>query len=145
MSISGSSPCQLGVGNLGSKCVEVPTAGTNTDGFCDPGEICKAVGELEDNPPGAVGGTPVRVYFTTFDPNQRVGVIHDLDALTLKETVVVSFMATPNAASALNLFSANSGLWTEQGLNFRFARHPTAMRQFSLRRPMGARQDPDCV
>jgi len=48
------------------------------------GKLAKAIGELEDNPPAAAGPA-VPVYFTTLDPNQRVGVIHDLDALTLKE------------------------------------------------------------
>ena len=123
--------CTAAAGVLGTKCIEnmnafPAPAGTNWDGYCDPGETCKAVGEIEDNPPAAAGGAPVPVYFKTFDPaqfaassaewEQRIGVIHtDFGAPGLDaDTIVVSFVATPNVASALHLFSANSGLWTVQ-------------------------------
>ncbi|MCU0963206.1 MAG: PASTA domain-containing protein, partial [Pirellulaceae bacterium] len=116
-------------GGLGTKSVEnldafPPPAGTNWDDFCDPGEQCKAIGEIEDNPPAAAGGASVPVYFKTFDPalfagsstewQQRVGVIHSSlgPAGFEGDTIVVSFIATPNVASGLGYFSASAGLWT---------------------------------
>ena len=126
--------CTPGTAALGYKCVEQvggqgafpPPAGTNWDGYCDPGEFCIAVGELEDIPPAVAGGASTPAYFTTFDPanfatssaewNQRIGVTHtDYGAPGLDgDTVVVSFVATPNVASGLNIFTAQSGLWTVQ-------------------------------
>jgi len=96
--------------------------GTNHDGYCDPEEICKTTYELENLPPSNSVEFPIGAYFYTFDPsnfpnatsewNQRIGVMHtDFGAAS---TAVVSFIATPNMASAVNLFTANSGLWTVQ-------------------------------
>ena len=126
---------------LGTTCVESTArdninisypdpVGQNYDGYCDTGELCVSVYELEDFPPICLGASNVCVegtgggaYFSTFDPaifptstaewNQRVGITH-ADFGPASTTAVVSFVATPNAASALNLFSGNSGLWTVQ-------------------------------
>jgi hypothetical protein len=94
---------------------------TNSDGFCDPGEVCIPVGELETQRPPI--GPPAMVYFKTFDPavfptsaewQERIGVIHsDFGSPGIDgDSIIVSFLATPNLASNQGLFSANPGLWT---------------------------------
>jgi hypothetical protein len=113
-------------GRLGAKSVEdmaafPPPAGTNWDGVCDPGETCTVAGELETQ--AVPMGPPSFAYFSTFDPavfptssewQERIGVIHsDFGAPGLDgDTIVVSFLATPNVSSNVGLFSANAGLWT---------------------------------
>jgi hypothetical protein len=65
-------------------------------------------------------GTPL--YFTSFDTNSRISVIHESlgRAGLLDDNIVVSFIGAPNAPSGTNVFNnslpvpftTNSGIWT---------------------------------
>jgi hypothetical protein len=88
--------------------------------FCDPVAQCVPGGELEDLPPFS---GPIPVYFQTFTESgfqasteweNRIGVTHWSFGGNGGNTIVVSFIATPNASDAagLNLFTLNQGLWT---------------------------------
>jgi hypothetical protein len=121
-----STPTSLTNGGLGSKLIEDPSSTAppfNSNGWCDSVEQsagqCIPAGELEDLP----GTTPTHVYFSTFDPanfasstewQNRIAVTHTAtgNAGLDGDSIVVSFIATPNLASGLNLFTANQGLWT---------------------------------
>lgn len=85
----------------------IPAAGGNDDGVCDSGETCQN-GELEFD-----SANPA--FLNAFDANSRVAVAHQsFDPAGIEnDTVVVSFMATPNrAGSAPQIFSSQRGLWT---------------------------------
>ncbi|MEK6303911.1 MAG: BACON domain-containing carbohydrate-binding protein [Acidobacteriota bacterium] len=85
----------------------IPAAGGNDDGVCDPGETCQN-GELELDAANAS-------FLNSFDANSRVAVAHQsLGAAGIQDdSFVVSFIGTPNrASSAPQVFSAQRGLWT---------------------------------
>lgn len=82
----------------------------NHDGVCDPGETCRD-GELgtdsANNP----------LFLTSFNADSRIAVIHQSLGVTgiQDDSIVVSFLGTPNAASsAPQYFSNQPGLWTIQ-------------------------------
>lgn len=56
--------------------------------------------------------------FSSFDADSRLAVIHqNLGPAGLDgDSVVVSFIATPNAASPHSLFTAQKGIWTARGV-----------------------------
>lgn len=89
----------------GRQVEDIAATGGNDDGVCDTGESCKQ-GELGFD--GA--GNPL--FFSSFNANSRVAVAHQsLGAEGLQEdSFIVSFLATPNAASGDTLFSASLGL-----------------------------------
>jgi hypothetical protein len=94
--------------------------------WCDPGtKGCLLGGELEDLPPF---GVPTYAYFQTFTEDgfqnsteweNRIAVTHaDFGGTGIDgDTVIVSFIATPNQddSKGLGLFSANQGIWTVRG------------------------------
>ena len=94
----------------------------NDDGFCDLGEDVMVPDPSPPGPtlPGCIwgelgwdfNGSP-RV-FTSFSADERIGVTQlDAGAGVVGDTIVVSFLATPNAASsAPQYFSSAHGLWT---------------------------------
>jgi hypothetical protein len=104
-------------GGVGTKLIEAPGVP-----WCDPKQTCVPSGELEDLPPVT---KPTRVYFNTFTASgfaastewqSRIAVTHGDFGLTGidGDTIVVSFLATPNMSDStgLGLFTANSGIWT---------------------------------
>ena len=69
----------------------------------------------------AGGGSPPALFLTNFDPSARVSVVHQQlgDPGLRDDSVVISFVASPNQASRLLpgaatplIFSKNPGLWT---------------------------------
>jgi len=104
----------------GGKVENVPADKTakigNLDGICDPGENCLTAAELGYD----IAGQPIT--FASYAADSRVGVANvDFGASGIDDdTFVVSFVATPTAASRANpqifsfplLFSAQQGLWT---------------------------------
>jgi uncharacterized repeat protein (TIGR01451 family) len=79
----------------------------NKDGTCDSGEICKS-GELGFD----LDGTPYR--FGSYDSNSRLAVAHQpLGAAGIvDDSFVISFVATPEKASSLGVFTNQKGIWT---------------------------------
>jgi hypothetical protein len=85
------------------------TAATDLDGVCDPGENCM---------PGELGLLPDAgpITYSSFDDTYRVGVLDQSRGRpgVQDDTLVVTYVATPSAASQFGAFSANAGLWAEQ-------------------------------
>jgi len=84
--------------------------------------LVRIVGEnaVTQKPELGVDGTGSKLYFSSIELDSRVGVVYtpDIDGVA-DQSIVVSFMGTPNAASRINpgsgkpfLFSAQMGLWT---------------------------------
>ena len=120
-----------GIKEMGGVCVG--GSGSNCNGgnyfvmegspWCDADDpVCLPGGELEDLPPF---NKSIRVYFNTFTEagfqgstewENRIAVTHtDFGKKGIDgDTIVVSFIATPNMddSTGLDRFSANQGIWT---------------------------------
>jgi hypothetical protein len=114
--------------HVGTKCVNSDAKTNLADQglpWCDHFYLtaCQALlGELEDIPPFE---SPTRIFFQTFTPDgfnksteweNRIAVAHvDFGASGIDgDTIVVSFIATPNMgdSSGLNFFTNQQGIWT---------------------------------
>jgi uncharacterized repeat protein (TIGR01451 family) len=89
----------------------------NFDGICDPAELNHTPARCIQGELGFIttGTTNTPINFASFEANARIGVIHKTlppDGFD-NETIIVSFLGTPNSASsAPQYFSNQLGLWT---------------------------------